>query len=578
MVHPFYVDRRLVVLRRILTFVILLALLVSGSALAQGVEWGTRGPHVDEIILPIIMDQEAQIIALLRGDIHVLPGLTQPPHIQRLEAEPNVDITVSPGYHMFYLGINMRRPPLSDPVVRQALAHVIDREEIILSLFQGYMLPLAEFVPPASPFYNPDVDTYPYDPELAKQILDEAGYVMGPDGVRIDPNTGERMREMTIMTPTMEAAATSAMLGMMVAEAAQSIGLPIKAEPLDFNVMVDRVNNEVDGDRNFDMYVLAWSLGRFPTHLYTLFHSNFDVDGGDNTPGLRDPEYDALAEKVWTPRTYEDAFEAAYEAQAMLSELLPYIPLYSRPYMDAFRSDIVTGYVPHLGFGAASNALNSIWTPLNIRLVNQERGGTIRWVLEQEPGNLNILVGTSAYDARIFGLVYGPGLIAPEPENNEDMPWEAERWEVGTWTTPEGNEGTKVTYYLRKDITWHDGVPFTAHDIKFTMDYLKEQQVPKYKAAWDNYSHAEVHDDYTITVYFDNVSYWHTYNVAGFLAKHIWEGVEKFDEFEPWKEPHPTVPGLTKMIGTGPFVFKEYVPGEYVRVERYEDFWAGLDR
>lgn len=565
-------------MRRILTFVILLALLVSGSALAQGVEWGTRGPHVDEIILPIIMDQEAQIIALLRGDIHVLPGLAQPAHIQRLEAEPNVDITVSPGYHMFYLGINMRRPPLSDPVVRQALAHVIDREEIILSLFQGYMLPLAEFVPPASPFYNPDVDTYPYDPELAKQILDEAGYVMGPDGVRIDPNTGERMREMTIMTPTMEVAATSAMLGMMVAEAAQSIGLPIKAEPLDFNVIVDRISNEVDGGRNFDMYALAWSLGRFPTHLYTLFHSNFDVDGGDNTPGLRDPEYDALAEKVWTPRTYEDAFEAAYEAQAMLSELLPYIPLYSRPYMDAFRSDIVTGYVPHLGFGAASNALDSIWTPLNIRLVNQERGGTIRWVLEQEPGNLNILVGTSAYDARIFGLVYGPGLIAPEPENNEDMPWEAERWEVGTWTTPEGNEGTKVTYYLRKDITWHDGVPFTAHDIKFTMDYLKEQQVPKYKAAWDNYSHAEVHDDYTITVYFDNVSYWHTYNVAGFLAKHIWEGVEKFDEFEPWKEPHPTVPGLTKMIGTGPFVFKEYVPGEYVRVERYEDFWAGLDR
>ncbi len=399
-------------MRRILTFVILLALLVSGSALAQGVEWGTRGPHVDEIILPIIMDQEAQIIALLRGDIHVLPGLTQPAHIQRLEAEPNVDITVSPGYHMFYLGINMRRPPLSDPVVRQALAHVIDREEIILSLFQGYMLPLAEFVPPASPFYNPDVDTYPYDPELAKQILDEAGYVMGPDGVRIDPNTGERMREMTIMTPTMEVAATSAMLGMMVAEAAQSIGLPIKAEPLDFNVIVDRINNEVDGGRNFDMYALAWGLSRFPTHLYTLFHSNFDVDGGDNTPGLRDPEYDAAGRKGLDAAHLRGRLRGGLRGAGHALRLLPYIPLYSRPYMDAFRSDIVTGYVPHLGFGAASNALNSIWTPLNIRLVNQERGGTIRWVLEQEPGNLNILVGTSAYDARIFGLVYGPGLIA----------------------------------------------------------------------------------------------------------------------------------------------------------------------
>jgi len=96
--------------------------------------------------------------------------------------------------------------------------------------------------------------------------------------------------------------------------------------------------------------------------------------------------------------------------------------------------------------------------------------------------------------------------------------------------------------------------------------------------VWDNYSHSEIIDDYTITVYFNNVSYWHTYNVASFLAKHIWEDVEDYEAFVPWKEPHPTVPGLTKMIGTGPFVLKEYVPGEYVRVERYENFWAGLDK
>ncbi|HLS89413.1 MAG TPA: ABC transporter substrate-binding protein [Sphingobacteriaceae bacterium] len=565
-------------MNKVLAFALALSLLVSGAALAQDGTWGTKGSYVDEIILPIIMDAEAQVLALQRGDIHILPGLALPSHIERLAADPNVDITVDPGYHMFYLAMNMRRPPLNDVVVRRAIAHAIDRDEIILSLFQGYMLPLAEFVPPASPFFNPDTEVPEYDPELAKQILDDAGYRMGPDGIRIDPGTGERLREMTILTPTMEVAPTSAQLGVMVAEAARSIGLPVRAEPLDFNVIVERILTDLGGDRDFDMYALAWGLERFPRHLYTLFHSDFDVDGGDNTPGLRDPDYDAAAEKVWTPRSLEEAMEAAYEAQEILSWLQPYVPLYSRPYMDAFRSDIVTGYVPHLGYGAASTVDESIWTPLNIRLVDRERGGTVRWLLEQEPGNLNILVGSSAYDARIFGLVYGPGLIAAEPVNNEDFPWEAERWEVGTWTTPEGTEGTKVTYYLRKDITWHDGVPFTAHDVKFTMDYLKEQRVPKYQFAWTNYSHAEVVDDYTVAVYFDNVSYWHTYNTRAFLAKHIWENVEQFDEFEPWKEPHPTVPGLTKMIGTGPFVFKEYVVGEYVRVERYDGFWAGLDR
>lgn len=567
-------------MRKLLSFSLVLAMLVAGSALvfAQETTWGTKGPYVDEILLPIIMDQEARIIAMERGDIDILPGLTQPAHIDRLAANPNIEMTMDPGYHMFYLGINMRRAPLSDVTVRRALAHVIDREEIILDLFQGYMLPLAEFVPPASPFFNPDTDVAQYDPELAKQILDEAGYIVGADGFRIDPTTGQRMRDMYILTPTMEVAATSAMLGQIIAEAARSIGLPVYAQPMDFNVMTNRIYTEIDGDRDFDMYALAWSLGRFPTHLYSLFHSSFDVDGAQNNPGLRDPEYDKLAERVWTPRSLDEAMEAAYEAQEMLSFLQPYVPLYSRPYIDAFRIDRVTGFVPHLGFGAASSVSNSIWTPLNIRLVGQEQGGTVRWVLEQEPGNLNVLVGTSAYDARIFGLVYGPGLIAAEPINNEDIAWEATAWEVGTWITPEGNEGTKITFYLRDDVTWHDGVPFTAEDVKFTMDYLKAQRVPKYQASWQNYSHSEIIDPYTITVYFDNVSYWHTYNVSGFLAKHIWENVEKFDEFEPWKTPHPTVEGLTMMIGTGPFVFKEYVTGEYVRVERYEDFWAGLDK
>jgi len=76
--------------RKLLAFAVALSLLVSGAAFAQDVVWDTKGPYVDEIVLPIIMDQEAQLIALQRGDIHVLPGLTQPSHIERLMADPGI--------------------------------------------------------------------------------------------------------------------------------------------------------------------------------------------------------------------------------------------------------------------------------------------------------------------------------------------------------------------------------------------------------------------------------------------------------------------------------------------------------
>lgn len=548
---------------------------LSVAAFAQAPAFGTKGPHVDEILLPIIVDTEAQLLAIRRGEVDILPGLARPTDIAILEADPNVDITMDLGFHMFHMAINMRVEPLSDSVVRRAIAHVVDRDEIIFSLFDGYMLPLAEFVPQSSPFFNPEADIAEYDPEMAKAILDAAGYTMGPGGVRINPRTGQPMRKMILMTPTYEEAPTSAELGKIIADAAQAVGIPLEAEPVQFNTIVARI---LSADRDFDMYLLAWGLNRFPTHLYTLFHSNFDVENANNTVGLNDPVYDALAERVWTPRDLDEAMDAAWEAQEMLAQLQPYVPLYSRPYMDAFRSDRVTGYVPHLGYGAASSASNSIWTPINIRRVGQERGGTVRWLLEQEPGSLNILVGTSAYDQRIFGLVYDVGLIAPEPINNDDYPWMASKWEVGTWVQPDGTEGSKITYWLRDDIYWHDGVPFTANDVKFTMDYLKQHNNGKYRDSWIDYSHIEIIDDHTFTAYYTSVSYWHTYNTRAFLAKHIWENVTDPDRFQPWNEPHPTVQGLTKMIGTGPFVFRQYVPGEFVRVVRNELYFAGLDK
>lgn len=536
-----------------------------------------RGPYVDEVILPVIVEPNAQILALQTGEIHINPGLVDPAHINLLAADPNVDITMDLGFHMFYMSLNMRRPPFDDVVVRRALAHAIDREEIILSLFDGYMLPLAESVPPSSPFHNPDTNVAHYDPALAEELLDAAGYVRGPDGIRIDPSTGEPMRTFTILTPTFEEAPTSAELGIMVAEAARSIGLPMEAQPLQFNTIVERILGE---DRDFDAFGLAWSLGRFPTHLYTLFHSQFDVPGANNTPGLRDPEYDAYAERVWRARDFDEAMEAAFAAQEIWSELQPYIPLYSRPYIDAFRSDLVTGYVPHLGYGAASNIAQSPWTILNIRRVDRpEGGGTLRFLLDVDPGSLNPLVpgGTTAYSSRVQALVLGHGLIVPDPVANEDVPWLAESWEVDTWTTPEGKQASMITVHLRDDVYWHDGVPFTAHDIQFTMEYLLENKVPNYTATWQDYAYSVILDDYTIRVYFNELSYWHLYNITGMLPRHIWAG-QKWDEFEPWNEPHPTVEGLTKYIGTGPFIFQEWVPGEYVRVTRNPNYFKGLDR
>ncbi len=559
---------RIVKLRRFLlpVAICLILAMTYGTVTAGQVKWEPYGPNVDQIIMPIIKDAEAQLIAFMRGDIDVYPGLTRPADLNKVKANPSAEITMNYGFHMFYLCYNMRREPLDADVLRQAIAHVVDRDNIIQTLFEGYMLPLAAFLPPSNAFYKEDIPRFPYNPEEAKKLLDAAGYTVDPaTGIRLDPKTGKPLRKMTIFTPTYEVAPTSAELGKIIAEACQAINLPIEPEPMDFPVMLDKLDMA-----EFDMYMLAWSLSRLPTSLHNFFHSSNDIEAGYNRPGIRDPELDKILDNLYYAPNEEVAKKAADEAQVILARRQPYTVLYSRPYMDAFRKDRFTGYVPMHGFGAA-NYTNK-WTTLNIKPV-KGKGGTVRWLLMEEPKVLNPCTASSAYEWEVLGRLYD-GLLEVHPETMEDIPWMAKSWEIGTWEPEPGKKGTVITWYLEKGIKWQDTTPFTSADIKFTIEYLRDNKVPRYISNVEYIVKVETPDEYTAKVYFANESYWHLYRAGGcFLPEWIWKDVEDYKTFEPWLEAHPEVPGLTKVIGHGPFILDQYKVGEYVRLKKNPIYW-----
>ena len=133
-------------------------------------------------------------------------------------------------------------------------------------------------------------------------------------------------------------------------------------------------------------------------------------------------------------------------------------------------------------------------------------------------------------------------------------------------------DGKVVTFHLRKDAKWHDGQPVTADDVVFTWKTIMNPDVAVVtRDGFDNITKMETPDKYTIVMYRSVVkANWMTnwaQTSGSIIPKHIWEKV-KPAEFAKSHE------YSRKPIGSGPFKFKEWVPGSYVMMEANKDYFG----
>jgi peptide/nickel transport system substrate-binding protein len=143
--------------------------------------------------------------------------------------------------------------------------------------------------------------------------------------------------------------------------------------------------------------------------------------------------------------------------------------------------------------------------------------------------------------------------------------WLAESWEVS-------NDAKIYTFHLKKNAKWHDGVPVTSEDVKFTHDYIKSKKLGTLSSVLSKVDRVECPDDYTAVfylkssypVFLDKLSH---YPGVVIIPKHIWENVDDPDTFED-----------TEYIGSGPFKFKKRIPGEYFVLEANKEYHSKMPR
>ncbi len=153
---------------------------------------GPEYPRIDEIVWAFIPDPNTRLNAMRAGQHHYAQLLpTQVSEVRGLDGY-QVHLVSSNTFLHLDLSVNTERARrlFSDPSVREALFHAVDRRAIADKLMQGTVRVADSPINPSSPYHDPDVPTVSFDPGLTGRMLADAGWLPGPDGIRV--RDGER--------------------------------------------------------------------------------------------------------------------------------------------------------------------------------------------------------------------------------------------------------------------------------------------------------------------------------------------------------------------------------------------------
>ncbi len=280
-------------------------------------EDGTQLPYLDRLVFRIVTDSNTMVTQLKSGELDMAYGVLYS-QIPGFEAQEGVRVIANKTLSWQHLDFNLANPLLDDLSVRQAFAHAIDKNTISQAL-GGYPQVIDTVVVPLFPFSDANVPKYAYDVEEANRLLDEAGYIVGDDGVRVD-SEGNRL-SFNILTQA----------GRTEYETAQQVMVAnLKA------IGIELIPNNQSGvaytqaryDGDYDLFYAGWITPADPN--YAIF---YETGGALNSQGYSNPELDAVLGDANSTIDPEARADYLRQFQEILMTDIPTLPIVSGPSM-----------------------------------------------------------------------------------------------------------------------------------------------------------------------------------------------------------------------------------------------------
>ena len=221
--------------------------------------WNPFLPYLDRVVFRFISDPAAQIAALKAGDVDVIGYIAAPESAMLLEKDPRFKVFAGTTTGEVIMSTNNKAAPFDNRLVRQAMAHAIDRQTVVELVMFGYGTPIGSHWSPSTPYYKDLTGRFPYDPNKAKQLLKEAGY---PSGFSA-----------TIKLPAIYSYSRRA--GEVIADMLAKVGIDLTIEIVEWGQWIDRIFKKKEYQLTMIGHVEAWDIGIYAKpDYYFQYDSN----------------------------------------------------------------------------------------------------------------------------------------------------------------------------------------------------------------------------------------------------------------------------------------------------------------
>jgi peptide/nickel transport system substrate-binding protein len=280
------------------------------AVIVRNDDYWDGAPPLEAVVYRPSTDANTRIAEMLAGGLDIMVE-TPPDALTQFRDNADFKVLEQAGPHVWFLILNLKEGPFANKAIRQAANYAINKKALVQNILQGTADVAAGPTPPAFAWaYNESLQPYPYDPDKAKALLEEAGYD-GEDLTFYVTEGGSGMLDPVAM-------------GTAIQADLQAIGMTVNIETYEWNTFLGKVNPGLEGKA--DMAEMAWMTNDPDTLPFLALRTEAWPDnGGFNSGYYSNEKVDELLSMARQSTDQDERADLYKEMQTIVRDDAPWV-------------------------------------------------------------------------------------------------------------------------------------------------------------------------------------------------------------------------------------------------------------